>query len=526
VISGPRPAKFLPHIAAVLVLGTVDPSPAVGQMSSYEELQRFSAVLNHIRGNYPDSVSYNGLVRAAIDGMLRSLDPHSWFASNEDYEKLNALERGDLAETGIVFEFADGIPTVLRASAKSPAEKAGVLPGDRILRVDDVPVAGMTSKSIALRLAGEKGSRVLVGLERGPRLEPDTFSVRLKRAVLEPRYVSVSRMLPGQTGYVRLDQFGEKGAEEVRKAVRQLRSNKARQLILDLRGNPGGIVTEAVDLAAEFLPSKTLVFSTRGRKKVINEEYRTKSDGEFTDFPLIVLMNEGSASAAEALAGSLQDHDRALIVGRRSFGKALIQTGFLVPSGFVQLTVGHVLTPSGRFIQRRYRGLAIEQYYAFAGQGGLEQDTLAEFKTQRGRPVRGGGGIAPDLVVASEPKPPVWWSTAADSGFDDAVADSVALTLPADPAARARWLGSPGEWEQRLLAPFLQRVRTRLRVAAQPDSATSAAMVRRLAARAASVRWPPDAGIELMLASDPDVTAALAAFPRMHELLRSPNARR
>ena len=510
-------ASFMAGLAAVCI-GIV-PSAASAQLSSYEELQRFSAVLNHIRTNYPDSVTYNGLGRAAIDGMLRSLDPHSWFASREDYEKLSALERGEVAVTGIVFEIADGVPTVLRPLPKSPAEKAGVLPGDRLLRVDGVPVAGLPPKSISLRLAGEKGSKVLVGLERGPRLEPDTFSVRLKRAMVEERSVSVVRMLNGETGYVRLDGFGPEAADEVTKAVRKLRSDKARQFILDLRGNPGGIVTEAVDLAAEFLPAKTLVFTTRGRKKAVNEDYRTKGSGDFVDLPLILLVDEGSASAAEALAGSLQDHDRALVVGRRSFGKALMQTGFLVPAGFVQLTVGHVLTPSGRFIQRRYQGLAIEQYYAFAGSAGVEQDTLQVFRTDRGREVRGGGGIAPDLPVPAAPKPPTWWSVAADSGYDDVVADSVAMTLSSDPSARAAWVGAPAEWQNRLLPPFLSLVRTRLRISAQPDSAARLAIARRLAARAASVRWPPDGGIELLQKSDPDIAAALDAFPRLSRLL-------
>ena len=517
-------ARGFARLGLILLVVAAAPERASAQASSYEELQRFSAVLNHIRSNYPDSVAYNGLVRAAIDGMLRSLDPHSWFASREDYEKLSSLERGELAVTGIVFEFADGVPTVLSFIRKSPAEKAGVLPGDRIVRVDGVPVSGMTYKSVALRLAGEKGSKVLVGLERGPRLEPDTFSVKLKRAFLEHRSVSLARMVTPETGYVRLDEFGETGAEEVRKAVRQLRSAKARQLILDLRGNPGGIVTEAVDLAAEFLPDKALVFSTRGRKKTLNEEYRTKGRGEFLEMPLIVLVDDGSASASEALAASLQDHDRALIIGRRSFGKALMQTGFLVPSGYVQLTVGHVLSPSGRFIQRRYRGVAIEQYLAFAGTAGEGSDTMEIFRTGRGRAVRGGGGIAPDVPVTAAPPSPPWWSVAADSGYDDAVADSVAQTLGADAAARAGWIASPTEWEARLLPPLLERVRTRLHISARPDSAASAGIARRLAARAAFVRWPPDGGSDLMLATDPDVRAAIAAFPRLAQLLGASTA--
>jgi carboxyl-terminal processing protease len=377
----------------------------------------------------------------------------------------------------------------------------------------------MTAKSIALRLAGEKGSRVIVGLERGPRLEPDTFSVSLKRAFLDGQSVSLARMLDGQTGYVRLEEFGPKAADEVGKAMRQLQSQKARQFILDLRGNPGGIVTEAVDLAAKFLPAKTLVFSTRGRKKAVTEDFRTRGGGDFADVPLVLLIDQGSASAAEALAGSLQDHDRALIVGRRSFGKALMQTGFLVPSGYVELTVGHVYTPSGRYIQRRYQGLAVEQYYALAGQSGAEQDTNQVFRTDHGREVRGGGGIAPDLPVLAGAPAPAWWSVAADSGYDDAVADSVAATLAPGPSSRSAWLAGSSEWESRLLPPFLDRVRTRLRVAAQPDSATAARLARRLAARTAFVRWPPDGGADLMLQSDPDVRAAMAALPRLKELL-------
>ncbi len=510
---------------AVLIATLAAASSASAQSSSYEELQRFSAVLNHIRGNYPDSVGHASLVRAAIDGMLRSLDPHSWFASAADYERFNALERGELAVTGMVIEFADGVPIVLTYLPRSPAEKAGVLPGDRLLRIDAVPVAGLTRKSIELRLAGEKNSKVAVALERGSRLEPDTFSLTIKRAFVEARSVSTVRMVDPQTGYVRLEQFGPDAADQVAKAIRQLKSSKAKQVVLDLRGNPGGLVTEAVDLAAMFLPGNTLVLTTRGRKKVVNEDYRTKGSGSFVDLPLVVLIDHGSASASEALAGALQDHDRALIVGRRSFGKALMQTAFFVPSGVVQLTVGRVYTPSGRSIQRRYQGFAVEQYYAMAGGAGEEDDTAKVYKTGRGREVRGGGGIAPDLVVPEAAATPAWYSVAADSGYDDAVADSVAATLAADPAGREAWMGDASQWEARLLPPLLSRVQTRLGVKPSPDSATSARLARRLAARAAFVRWPPDGGAELQLRHDPDVGAAVAAFPRLVTLLGSPAAR-
>ncbi|HXE58462.1 MAG TPA: S41 family peptidase, partial [Gemmatimonadales bacterium] len=433
-----------PASRAWLLLALATPAPAAAQ-AAHEELQNFSAALNHIRGHHVDSVSYRGLVQAAIEGMLRGLDPHSWYASRADYERLSAVERGKLATPGIDFELVDGVPTVLSVAAGGPAAKAGIVAGDRLRRVDGIPATGFGGKSLAIRLAGEKGSKVELVFERGPRLEPDTFAVRVTRDFVRPRSVSLARMLDSATGYLRLETFGPDAAKEVRDAIGKLR--RARRLVLDLRGNPGGIVDEAVDLAAEFLPSKTLVSSTRGRRRAANGEYRTERDGAHRELPLVVLIDEGSASASEALAASLQDHDRALVIGRRSFGKALMQTAFFVADyGVVMLTVGHVVAPSGRVIQRRYRGLAIEQYYSFAGNVHEGEDTLAAYHTAGGRVVRGGGGIAPDVPVARRPAPPAWWSVAVDSGFVQAVADSVAYTLGADPASRARWIASPDEW--------------------------------------------------------------------------------
>jgi carboxyl-terminal processing protease len=508
-------------LAAGLLAAGAPTLPA--QATSYEELQRFSAVLNHIRTNYVDSVTYNGLVRSAIDGMLRSLDPHSWFASAEDYAKLSAVERGELAVIGLRFETIDGVPVVLTSAAGGPAARGGVLPGDRIRGIDRQSVAGLSDQAITLLLAGEKGSRVSLLLERGPVLEPDTFTISVKRAFLRPpSAVSIARLVDAQTGYVKLEEFSEKSADAVADAIGRLKGQHARQVILDLRGNPGGIVTQAVELASEFLPSRTLVFSTRGRRKAVDADFLTSHSGRFTDLPLIVLIDAGSASAAEALAGSLQDHDRALILGRRSFGKALMQTGFIVPSGFVELTIGHVLTPSGRFIQRRYQGLAVKQYYASAGTAGAAEDTLRIYRTDHGREVRGGGGIAPDVVLPGPPGVPAWWSVAADSGFDEAVADSVAQTLRADPASRQAWTAGTDLWQTSVLPPFLQRVRGRLHVTAAPDAEVRSYIARQLAARAALVRWPPDGGEELMLRNDPDVAAALPYFARMAELLKLP----
>jgi len=310
-------------------------------------------------------------------------------------------------------------------------------------------------------------------------------------------------------------------ADEVHKGLVKLRGMHAQQVILDLRANPGGAVVLAVEAASEFFPKNTEIFSTRGRKRDTDTTYVTRRDGQFRDLPLIVLIDERSASAAEALASSLQDHDRALLVGRRSFGKALMQSIFFLPSGDnVWLTVGRVITPSGRVIQRRYHGLGYEQYLSFAGKSGAQEDTMTTYKTDAGRLVRGGGGIVPDIVVPISAPLPVWWSAAADSGFDDAVSDSVAQTLPPTAAARTSWLTANAEWQTKLLPPFLSRVRSRLGVTAVTDSLLAQRLARILATRVAEVRWGPDAREEFLLRNDHTIRVALEQFPRLPELLQ------
>jgi carboxyl-terminal processing protease len=488
--------------------------------SAYEELQTFSGVLNYIRLNYPDSVGYGELVAAAIRGVLHSLDPHSRFVSRVEFERQNALERGELFTVGLSLEDVEGAATVLAVARGSPAAKGGVLPGDRVVTLNDTSVAGLGMETLELRLAGERGSKVHLQLERGPKLEPDTFSVTLKRSSFDVRSVSIVRMVDATTGYVRLEDFMGAAAAETHQALKKLNGMGATGVILDLRGNPGGVVTSAVDIASEFFPKNTVVFRTRGRKRDVDTTYVTKRDGEFRLWPIVVLIDERSASAAEALAASLQDHDRALLVGRRSFGKALMQSLFLLPSGDnVWLTIGRVLTPNGRFIQRRYRGIGYEQYLSFAGRSGAQEDTSTIFKTDAGREVRGGGGIAPDVVVPIVAPLPVWWSAAADSGLDDAVSDSVAHTLALTPAARAAWLDAAAEWRAKLVPPFLARVRSRLGVAAATDSLLEQRLARILAARAAEVRWGLEAREAFVVRNDLTMRVALDQFSRLKALL-------
>lgn len=329
-------------------------------------------------------------------------------------------------------------------------------------------------------------------------------------------------MVDDSTGYVRLVDFASGAVEDVEKAVGRMRGSGASRLLLDLRGNPGGNVVAAVEVAALFLPRYTVVFRTQGRKHDQDESYVTKSEGRFRDLPMIVLVDASTASAAELVAASLQDHDRALVVGQRTFGKALVQVPFPLPSGdVVWLTVGWVFSPSGRLIQRRYAGLAPEAYRTLAGRPGTA-DTLVPFRTDAGREVRGRGGVGPDVEVPVPPHCPAWHAIASDSLFDQAVADSVAFALPDSDAARSEWIASPGRWREQVLALYLARVRSRLGVTAEVDDALADVLARELAARVAEVRWGADARDDLLLRHDPVLGASLAQFPRLPELLASP----
>jgi carboxyl-terminal processing protease len=500
-----------------LVLGT----GGLRAQASYEQLQTFSSLLNQIRTSYVDSVTYGELVHAAIDGVLGSLDPHSRFLRREDGEREEAYEAGVLAGTGIVFDEVDGSLTVVTVLPGTPGAKAGISAGDRLLAINDTASAGLSAYEAGIRLIGPKGTKVRLLFERGPRFEPDSVKVNLKYDVLQPRSVTANRLIDFTTGYVRLSGFHGKAGEEVEKAIKSLQGKGAKRLILDLRGNPGGLVFAAVEISSLFLPRKSAVFHTVGRRRAATSEFETDRDGPFLKLPLMLLIDEGSASASEAVAGSLQDHDRALILGRRSFGKALMQQAYPVPpqGDVVYLTVARIATPSGRIIQRSYTGLKASQYYSFAGRSGAEQDTSTIFRTTRQRPVRGGGGIAPDVAIARSAELPAWWATVADSGWIEAVADSAANLLPRDQKAASGWTGSPDQWQSGIVDPLLSRVHQRLHIVLDPDTAVRSRIGRILAYRAAEVRWGQDAAEGLMVRYDPDLRVAMDYWDKIDQLL-------
>ena len=510
-----RSAALGAACAAALAAST--PLPLCAQTSTYELLQTFSGLLNQIRVNYVDSVTTQHLVRGAIEGMLASLDPHSYYLEHNQSERLDAWRAGKLAATGIIVESVEGAITVGAVIAGSPAERAHVAPGDRIVTLNDSAVAGLSSQAVQSRLLGARGTKIRLRLERGPRLDPDTVSLTVRCDEIQPRSVTRERRLAGGIGYIRFSEFNYEAGREVRDAIDRVTDGSAsRRIILDMRGNPGGALIAAQDVLSSFLAKGQMAFRTKGRHPDATHEFPVERDGRYRDVRLVVLIDEHSASAAEAVAGSLQDHDRAVIMGRRSFGKALMQRPFLIPPADDEawLTVGYVTTPSGRLIQRRYEGLSSGQYWALAGKGGASADTVLEYRTDSGRVVRGGGGILPDSVLPAPAEVPAWFVAASDSGFDDAVADSVALSLPRDTTAQAAWTSNPAEWPARLLGPLVDRARARLGVTARVDSAQGARIARAMAARVAQVRWGAGAADALLVSSDPEIATAAAVLSR------------
>jgi carboxyl-terminal processing protease len=506
---------------AVLLAGLLFASAPARAQSSYEQMQTFSSLMNQIRTSYVDSVTYAGLIVAAVDGVLGSLDPHSRFLSRANAEREMAYQTGTLAGTGIVLDEVDGSLSVLSVLPRSPGSKAGVAAGDRLLTVNDTAIGGLSSHEVSRRLMGEKGRKVRLLFERGPRLEPDTLRVQIKYDFLDVKAVSLTRMLDATTGYLRLGGFDWKSSDETESALKGLRGKGMKRLILDLRDNPGGYMGELDQIASLFLPKGVLIYEVRGRKVIGDPKTMTTRNGDFRELPLMVLVNEGSASASEALSGALQDHDRALIVGRRTFGKALMQTMFIVPprGDAVWLTTGRIVTPSGRIIQRAYHGLKAEQYYNLGGTSGDAQDTTEVFYTDHKRPVRAGGGINPDVVVPSGTDLPRWWYVAADSGWVEAVADSVAALLPKDLAAGDAWVSSPAEWRTRLVQPLLSRVRSRLKVTAEPEGPQLARIGRILAWRATEVRWGPEAADHFQVNNDGILKVAMEQWGELPKLL-------
>jgi carboxyl-terminal processing protease len=371
---------------------------------------KYMEILNLIDRDYVDTVNIDDLVDFSIDKMLEKLDPHTSYIPKKDIDMARSQLEGNFEGIGIEFNIIKDTIYVVAPISGGPSEAVGLQAGDKIIRVDDKTVAGVsiTNMDVFGKLRGKKGTKVKVAVMRkGTRGLLDFTIIRDKI----PTYsVDVSYMIDKETGYIKVSRFAENTYVEFREALRSLKAKGMKQLILDLKDNPGGYMDRATDIADEFLGENRLIVYTDGKGTRYDSKVFAENKGDFEKGSVIVLINEGSASASEIVSGALQDNDRALIVGRRSFGKGLVQRPIaLSDQSELRLTISRYYTPSGRCIQKPYEKDGIDKYNSdlvnrykkgeFFNADSVKFADSLTFKTTKGRTVYGGGGIMPDVFV-------------------------------------------------------------------------------------------------------------------------------
>ncbi|MBP6716368.1 MAG: S41 family peptidase [Acidobacteria bacterium] len=399
--------KTIP-VAALIVAASaaaggviVGQAPAVGKDRLNDRYRVYTAALAAIERDYVEPVDAAPAVYGSIDGMLRTLDPHSSFFDPRSYAQMRERQEGRYPGIGVTIVAANDDVTVTALFEGSPAYKAGIRRGDVIAKVGTESAKGWTTQQVSEKIRGPKGSTVNVSIRR-PGSET-LIELTVPRDEITIVTVRASFMLQPGTGYIRLQDFSETSDEEIQAALKKLSAQGMTQLVLDLRDNPGGPLDQAIAIASHFLKRGQMVVYTRGRVQNSDQDYPATVQGNYPSVPLIVMVSRGSASASEIVAGAMQDHDRAIIVGEQTFGKALVQSVYRIANGAgLALTTGRYYTPSGRMIQRPWDG-AFDDYltYGLRDQNEHRDHAASELKyTDGGRKVYGGGGIEPDHFMA------------------------------------------------------------------------------------------------------------------------------
>ncbi len=410
--------RFMPLLMAVsLVIGVVIGSFYANHFSGNRLTiinngsNRLNNLLRIIDDQYVDKVNIDSLVENAIPEILAELDPHSVYISAKDVQAANDDLKGSFSGVGIEFTIRQDTIHVQNVIKNGPAEKAGLIAGDKIVAVDGKPFVGkeVTNDEAMHRLKGPGGTKVKISVVRYGQKKALTYEVT--RGEIPTKTVTASYMLDDNTGYIKVKNFGEKTYPELLIALANLQQQGFQNLVIDLRDNTGGYLQSAVQMANEFLPAKKLIVYTEGRKSA-RQDYRSDGHGAYQQMPLVVLINEASASASEIFAGAMQDNDRATIIGLRSFGKGLVQQQMPFPDGsMIRLTIARYYTPSGRCIQKPYSDGADPSYASdlvsryqhgeFFSQDSIHHTGQA-YHTGLGRVVYGGGGITPDIFVPED----------------------------------------------------------------------------------------------------------------------------
>ncbi|MBI1874624.1 MAG: S41 family peptidase [Acidobacteria bacterium] len=387
-------------VVSALVGGFFGRSALATQDRVPEHYRVFTDALQAIEKEYVQDVDSERLVYSAIRGMLETLDPHSSFMDPRSYAQMRERQEGRYYGLGITITVIDGDITVIRLFEGSPAYRKGIRRGDVIARIEGEDAKGWTSDQAVRRLKGPKGTLVKIAIRR---LGFDQLiDLEVPRDEINIPTILAAFMADPTTGYVRLQEFAENTDRDLSRTLRELAQKGMRRLLLDLRGNPGGPLDQAIKVANRFLPRGDLIVYTRGRVSNSDQDYRATEESEYKDLPLVVLVNRNSASASEIVSGAIQDHDRGIIVGETTFGKALVQSVYRISQGAgLALTTARYYTPSGRLIQRPWDG-TFDEYltYTLRDQDAIRPRTAAQLRyTDAGRKVFGGGGIEPDRRV-------------------------------------------------------------------------------------------------------------------------------
>ena len=413
-----RSNRFMPLIMAACVvvgilIGTFYANLFSGNRLSIinSSSNKLNNLLHIIDDQYVDTVSINGLVEKAMPQILAELDPHSVYISAKDVQAANDELKGSFSGVGIEFTIRKDTIHVQNVVKNGPAERAGIVAGDKIVTVDGKAFVGkaVTNDEATRRLKGPKDTKVKIGVVRYG--EKGVLQFTVTRGDIPQKSISATYMLDDDTGYIKVKNFGENTYPELLIALARLSQEGFSNLVIDLRGNTGGYLASAVQMINEFLPKDRLIVYTEGRKSP-RQEFRSDGRGSYQHIPLVVLIDEGSASASEIFAGAIQDNDRGTVIGRRSFGKGLVQQPIAFNDGsMIRLTVARYYTPSGRCIQKPYTAgdgqsyeadlLTRYQHGEFFTQDSIKHSGPA-YHTELGRTVYGGGGITPDIFVAED----------------------------------------------------------------------------------------------------------------------------
>ena len=374
---------------------------ASAQLTEQQQIQKLNLVYQHIRNHYVDDVSLEPLVNEAIKASLKELDPHSQYLTREEMEQFRARINGKFAGVGIRYLIHNDTLVVRSIIPNSPASKAGIMPNDRITKVDNSSIIGIDTDSVVKLLRGDAGSNLSLSIVR--RGKANTLTINIKRADIESSAISASYRI-GDVGYIGISSFSKPMPNEFYQAYKTLGDIKS--LVIDLRDNGGGAITSAIDLSSMFLTKGDLIVSTEG--KTHNESHHKRQDRISLTIPLVVVINESSASASEIFAGAVQDHDRGVIIGRTSYGKGLVQRVIDLKDGSgMTITIARYKTPSGRIIQRPYEMGEGDKYRSdtlrYMHPDSIPHDSKFLFYTLKNhRKVYGGGGITPDIYIAPD----------------------------------------------------------------------------------------------------------------------------